>query len=120
LYRVVAHWLSDTWGDGRVGLVVGATAAREMEGLRSEFPGPGFLVPGVGAQGGDLVTAVRACDGEWAPGVVAVSRAIAAASGSEDWASAAAGAAETLRSRMADAVLPSIISADLRLIHGGS
>ncbi len=120
LYRAVARWLSDAWSDGRVGLVVGATAPRELEALRSEVPGPGFLVPGVGAQGGDLIASVRACDGAWAPGVVSVSRAIAGASRSEDWASAAANAAQELRSRMADAVLPSITSADLRLIHGGS
>ena len=50
----VARWVADTWSDGRVGLVVGATAPRELAELREHVPGPGFLVPGVGAQGGSL------------------------------------------------------------------
>ncbi len=107
LYRIVGRWLSDTWTDGRVGLVVGATATSELEALRTDLPEPAFLVPGVGAQGGDLVAATRACDGRRAPGLVTVSRAIAGASRADDWAAAAATAAEALRRRMADAVLPS-------------
>jgi orotidine-5'-phosphate decarboxylase len=42
-----------TWGPGgTVGLVVGATAPLEMGRIRAIAPGLGFLVPGVGAQGG--------------------------------------------------------------------
>ena len=50
----VALWAADRWPDGRVGLVVGATAPAELASVRAAVPGPGFLVPGVGAQGGDL------------------------------------------------------------------
>jgi orotidine-5'-phosphate decarboxylase len=43
------------WGPGgTVGLVVGATAPRELALIRGIAPGLGFLVPGVGAQGGDV------------------------------------------------------------------
>jgi len=37
----------------RAGLVVGATAPAELAGLRAIVPGLAFLVPGVGAQGGE-------------------------------------------------------------------
>lgn len=44
-----------TWGPGgTVGLVVGATAPAELTAVRGLVPGLAFLVPGVGAQGGDL------------------------------------------------------------------
>jgi orotidine-5'-phosphate decarboxylase len=86
-----------------VGLVVGATAPEDLADLRSRVPGPAFLVPGLGAQGGDLEAAVRYCHGTLAPGVVNVSRGIAAASSGADWPRAAAAAARAWRSRMAEA-----------------
>ena len=53
LYARVARRAS-TWGPGgTVGLVVGATAPRELAEIRAIAPGLAFLVPGVGAQGGD-------------------------------------------------------------------
>jgi orotidine-5'-phosphate decarboxylase len=46
-----------TWGPGgTVGLVVGATAPQELRAIREVVPGLAILVPGVGAQGGDLET----------------------------------------------------------------
>jgi orotidine-5'-phosphate decarboxylase len=43
------------WGPGdTVGLVVGATAPRELAAIRELAPGLPFLVPGVGAQGGEV------------------------------------------------------------------
>jgi orotidine-5'-phosphate decarboxylase len=43
------------WGSrGTVGLVVGATAPEELIRARRIAPGLGFLVPGIGAQGGEL------------------------------------------------------------------
>lgn len=42
------------WGPGgTVGLVVGATAPAELASIRAIAPGLAFLVPGVGAQGGE-------------------------------------------------------------------
>ena len=49
-----------TWGPGgTVGLVVGATAPVELCAIRSVAPGLGFLVPGIGAQGGDIEPVLR-------------------------------------------------------------
>jgi orotidine-5'-phosphate decarboxylase len=43
------------WGPGgTVGLVVGATAPAELGAIRTIAPGLAMLVPGVGAQGGDV------------------------------------------------------------------
>ena len=53
LYARVARRAA-TWGPGgTVGLVVGATAPTELAEIRAIAPGMAFLVPGVGAQGGD-------------------------------------------------------------------
>jgi len=55
LYERVAA-LAAGWGErfGTVGLVVGATAPAELAAVRHIAPALPFLVPGVGAQGGDL------------------------------------------------------------------
>lgn len=54
LYERVAR-LVGGWGPGgTVGLVVGATAPAELARTRSIAPGLAFLVPGVGAQGGEI------------------------------------------------------------------
>jgi orotidine-5'-phosphate decarboxylase len=105
----VARWVDATWPRPEVGLVVGATAPGELEALRALVPGPAFLVPGVGAQGGDLAAAVRTCAGRRAPGLVNVSRGISAASRGSDWRAAAAAAARRWRATMAEssATLPS-------------
>jgi orotidine 5'-phosphate decarboxylase subfamily 2 len=50
-----------TWGPGgTVGLVVGATAPDQLRRIRAIAPGLGFLVPGVGAQGGDVAPILAA------------------------------------------------------------
>jgi uridine monophosphate synthetase len=81
LYQQVAH-LAQTWNSAaNVLLVMGATYPSEMAWARSYFPAMWFLVPGVGAQGGDLEAATRA--GLTAAGdgiIVSVSRAIMGAS----------------------------------------
>ncbi|MEP6638995.1 MAG: orotidine-5'-phosphate decarboxylase [Chloroflexota bacterium] len=49
-----------TWGPGgTVGLVVGATAPAELKAIRAVAPGLGFLVPGIGAQGGAIEPVLR-------------------------------------------------------------
>src|ERR1700722_9200564 len=55
LYRRVAQRAAAHWNThGNLMLVVGATYPREMADLRRAHPALGFLVPGIGAQGGDL------------------------------------------------------------------
>jgi orotidine-5'-phosphate decarboxylase len=99
LHHHVARWVAERWPGGLVGLVVSATAPGELGELRALVPGPAFLVPGVGAQGGDLEAAVGACHGEWAPGLVNVSRGIAAARG-PDWRTAASRAADAFAAQL--------------------
>jgi orotidine-5'-phosphate decarboxylase len=87
LYARVARRAA-AWGPGgTVGLVVGATAPVELAEIRSLAPGLAFLVPGVGAQGGEVATALKhgratAVPSGGRPGdglLVNVSRGIAAA-----------------------------------------
>lgn len=77
-----------SWGPGgTVGLVVGATAPQELTRAREISPGLAFLVPGVGAQGGDVGTVLAAGRAKAAPAggrpggglLVNVSRGIAGA-----------------------------------------
>jgi orotidine-5'-phosphate decarboxylase len=94
-----------TWGPGgTVGLVVGATAPAELAEIRAIAPGLAMLVPGVGAQGGDLA-AVLASGGATAapaggrPGgglLVNVSRAIAGAAVGEPPAGSSSDPAQRL------------------------
>jgi orotidine-5'-phosphate decarboxylase len=59
VYERVAA-MADTWNrNGNVGLVVGATTPDELEEVREIVPDIPFLVPGVGAQGGDAEAAVE-------------------------------------------------------------
>ncbi len=55
LYRRVAARAAESWNaHGNLMLVVGATFPNEMAELRRAHPQLTFLVPGIGAQGGDL------------------------------------------------------------------
>ncbi len=96
LYEVIAL-RARAWNTrGNVGLVVGATAPAELERIRELAPELPILVPGVGAQGGDLTAAGRAHRAE-APAIVSVSRSILYASAGPDFARAARAAAISLR-----------------------
>jgi orotidine-5'-phosphate decarboxylase len=100
LYEVVVRkateWHRD--GPGTCGLVVGATRPQELERIRELAPDLPFLVPGVGAQGGDVAAAVR--HGPTASGlgpVINTSRSVLYASGRADFAEAARAEAVRLR-----------------------
>jgi orotidine-5'-phosphate decarboxylase len=61
LYRRVAERAARYWNQhGNLMLVVGATYPRDMADLRQAHPDVPFLVPGIGAQGGDLVATLAA------------------------------------------------------------
>ncbi|MBT3338720.1 MAG: orotidine-5'-phosphate decarboxylase [Anaerolineae bacterium] len=60
LYEYVAQ-LAQSWNTGNnIGLVVGATQPEALAKVRAAAPDLWFLAPGVGAQGGDLATALKA------------------------------------------------------------
>lgn len=59
LYQVVAKKVSDSWNKNiNCGLVVGATYPEELKIVRHIAKDLPFLIPGVGAQGGDLKKSV--------------------------------------------------------------
>ena len=76
LYMHVAALAESLNEHGNVGLVVGATAPSEIAEVRAGSSLP-FLIPGVGAQGGDLVGSVKAAwTGDRASCLVSSSRSI--------------------------------------------
>jgi orotidine-5'-phosphate decarboxylase len=93
--RQVAAWSQDA--DGTAGLVVGATAPEALAELRADAPTLPFLVPGVGAQGGDPGAVMDAAATDEGPVLVNSSRSILYASEEADYADAAAEAARDMR-----------------------
>jgi orotidine-5'-phosphate decarboxylase len=76
LYVHVARLAERLNSGGNVGLVVGATAPAEIAELRRVTSLP-FLIPGVGAQGGDVEASVRAAwNGDPASCLVSASRSV--------------------------------------------
>jgi len=78
LWLTVAERVSSTWDvDGNCALVVGATYPQEMRRIREAAPRTMMLVPGIGAQGGDVQAAVRAgLDARGAGMLLSASRSI--------------------------------------------
>jgi orotidine-5'-phosphate decarboxylase len=99
LYLEVARWCRQWNALGNVGLVCGATRPEDIALARSECPGQPILVPGVGAQGGDLEAAAQAAagDGFRHPFVISASRSIAGASRGHDYQHAANSASDDMR-----------------------
>jgi len=99
LYETVAHRAASDWSKrASVGLVVGATQPDELRRVREIVGDLPLLVPGVGAQGGDVAAVMR--NGATSDGtglVVNSSRAVLYASSGDDYASAARQAVITLR-----------------------
>jgi orotidine-5'-phosphate decarboxylase len=93
LYQHVARLVADKWNrNGQCALVVGATFPDELAQVRRLVGDLPLLVPGIGAQGGDIEATVRA--GRSAAGtgmMINSSRAIlyATPQGGEDFAAAA-------------------------------
>lgn len=99
LYLHVARKAQNAWNENKnICLVVGATAPEEMAKIREVAPDLPFLVPGIGAQGGDLTSVVN--NGLMADKqglMINSSRGIIYASQQEDFAEQAAVAAKLLR-----------------------
>jgi orotidine-5'-phosphate decarboxylase len=101
LYEIVAD-KAEQWNEyGNIGLVVGATYPEELKIIREQHPDLPFLIPGVGAQGGEIETTVRyGTDKNGERAVVNSSRGIIYASKGKDFALAARKAAMTLRNHL--------------------
>lgn len=86
---------------GNMALVVGATFPEQMAKVRARAPAVPLLVPGVGAQGGDVAAVfAHGMDADGGGLVVNASRSVLYASEGEDWIEAAQRAALALRDEM--------------------
>jgi orotidine-5'-phosphate decarboxylase len=86
---------------GNIGLVVGATYPEELRTIRQLQPDMPFLIPGIGAQGGDLALTVRyGVDAQGEKAIINSSRQILYASRGKDFAEAARQAASELREQI--------------------
>lgn len=99
IYERIARLASGPWNTTRqLGLVVGATQPAEIARVRKIAPSLPLLVPGIGAQGGDVNAAVAAgLDAAGAGMIINSSRAIIFADKDENFAQAAADAARATR-----------------------
>lgn len=99
LYQHVAELVAREWnGHGNCALVVGATYPRELAEVRALVGDMPLLVPGVGAQGGDVAAAVRSGrSGDGRGLIVSASRSILYAAADASFAVAARDAARALR-----------------------
>lgn len=99
LYLHVAKLAAKKWNThGQCGLVVGATFPNEIAKVREVVGDMPLLVPGIGAQGGDIPATVKAGLTTQGTGMmINSSRAILYASAKEDWQQAAAQVAQSTR-----------------------
>jgi len=99
LYQRVAETIARDWnGNGNCALVVGATWPEQLRDVRTIVGDMPLLIPGIGAQGGDVEAVVT--NGRTADGcglIISSSRAILYAGSGEDFADAARAATMELR-----------------------
>ncbi len=94
LYQHVMETALGWTRDSNIGFVVGATHPQELAALRTIAPTSPFLIPGIGAQGGDIEAIVHANNG--APALINASRAVIYASQDNNFAEKAREAASEL------------------------
>jgi orotidine-5'-phosphate decarboxylase len=98
LFLHVARRAREWARHGTLGLVVGATYPTDVAAVRNVAPTAPILLPGVGAQAGDLEHSVRAgVDANGGRAIVNASRGILYASSDADWQAAARREAWRLR-----------------------
>ncbi|MFC1938864.1 orotidine 5'-phosphate decarboxylase, partial [Chloroflexota bacterium] len=86
---------------GNIGLVVGATYPEELKLVREAHLDMPLLIPGIGAQGGDLALAVRyGVDAGGERAIINSSRQVIYASANKDFAQAARRVASLLREQI--------------------
>ncbi len=98
LFERVALKAEQEWnGTKQIGLVAGATYPNEIVSIRAAAPSLPLLIPGIGAQGGDLLATVKAAQTNF---FINASRSILYASLKSDWQKAAAHEAEKLQTEI--------------------
>ena len=97
LYQVVARAVAERWNaNGNCALVVGATYPDELRVVRGLVGDLPILVPGIGAQGGDLAATLAAgLDSRGQGLIISASRSVLYASAGPDFAQA--GRAEAMK-----------------------
>jgi len=102
LFQRIARLANTDWNaNGQLGLVVGATFPHELAQVRAIAPQLPLLVPGIGAQGGDIDATVRAgLSADGAGLAISSSRAILYAGSGESFALQARQAALETRDRI--------------------
>ena len=101
LFEIVALKASQWNTTGNIGLVIGATYPEELKSIRQSHPDMPLLIPGIGAQGGDLALAIRyGVDAQRKGIILNSSRQIIYASRGKDFSEAARHAALTLRDQI--------------------
>jgi orotidine-5'-phosphate decarboxylase len=107
LYLHIAKLASQKWNSsGQISLVVGATFPEEIAKVRAIVGDMPLLIPGIGAQGGDIDATVQAGCIAGAPGtgmIINSSRAILYASTGNDFAQAARTVAQSTRDALRSA-----------------
>jgi len=107
LYLHVAKLAAQKWNSsGQISLVVGATFPEEIAKVRTIVGDMPLLIPGIGAQGGDIDATVNAGRIAGAPGtgmIINSSRAILYASSGADFAQAARAVAQSTRDALRSA-----------------
>ncbi len=94
LYEKVVEKVVEWNKDSNCGVVVGATHPEELKKLREKAPELPFLIPGIGAQGGDLEATIKyGCDSKGELALINVSRGIIYAGSDEHFDKAARQAA---------------------------
>lgn len=101
LYEAIAQKAKEWNVYGNIGLVVGATYPSELGTIRQLCPEMLLLIPGIGAQGGDLDSVVKyGVDARGEKAIIVAARQILYASRGKDFAEAARRSAQELRDRI--------------------
>ena len=102
LFERVARLATGPWNrSGQIGLVTGATRPGDIARIRAIAPDAPLLIPGIGAQGGDVLATVRAARHRY---LINASRSVLYAGNGADFAKASR--AEALQLRAAIAAVP--------------
>lgn len=87
LYQIVIQESLKWESENIIGFVVGATHPSEMELIRELAPKNIFLIPGIGAQGGDIEATIKA--NKSGPAIINISRSVIFSSSGPDFAESA-------------------------------